>query len=134
MGTVTTVHLDMRATTGVASGIVQFTPNRRLSSSTNVVLPTTVTVALVAGLADVALIATDDPNYGGSWAYQVTERISNSSAQAFYVLVPTSATPIPYSALTQIDPATFLPVPRAGVIDGGTPSSSSPGTYDGGTP
>ncbi|WP_367135806.1 hypothetical protein [Saccharothrix sp. HUAS TT1] len=106
----TAVEIDLRnAGLGPATPrVLTFVPTRRLTAPSHVVLPEPMRVALANGKATVQLAATNGGTYAGLWAWRVTE-YGPLARHVRTVLVPNSATPLAYSALVDVDPATLAP-------------------------
>lgn len=77
-----------------ASGSVKFTGKTVTVSTANdtIIVPTTITVNLVAGAFTVNLPATDDPDITPTgWTYEVTEMLSGGGGRTYDIAVPISA-------------------------------------------
>lgn len=86
---------------------VQWIPTaRRAGPGDSVVLPATVHVPLVDGVA-----APDIPPSGDGWAWRTIERMQGGAERT--VLVP-EAGPVSYRTLVDVDPATLDPDPTPG--------------------
>lgn len=94
-----------------ARGYVRFEPTKSRTSGSSVVLPLPFTVALVNGEASVDITPS-----GAGWSWKVTYKLLGLPHETHYYLVPESVTPIPDTALVEVDPATLEPgaVPDAG--------------------
>ncbi|MCI0687554.1 MAG: hypothetical protein L0Y54_10010 [Sporichthyaceae bacterium] len=109
----TTVRVDLRQPDGSpAAGSLTWVPTRRLTTAAHILLPAPFSVALAAGVANVAVVATDDPAYPVEWAWKVTEH-GPPGVTTRHVLVPTSGSPLEYAALQDVDPATLDPTAQA---------------------
>ena len=98
-----TVRIDLRqpAATGEvpAAMYVQFRPTARQDFADHVTLPRPFSAALDEGVVTVELAAT-----GAGWCWEISEQIVR------YVAVPESAEVLEYATLTDVDPATLIPV------------------------
>ena len=97
-----------------AAGTVTFTPSTTLvdRATNTIIMPTPVTVALVAGRLAVDLPATDDPTMvaGGSAFYTVAEAVAGSAPRVYNMALP-AATPGPVD-LSDVVPLALAPTPN----------------------
>lgn len=106
----TIVNIDLRGPGGSDPGpiTVVFVPSRRLSTGSYTLLDEPIRVNLTAGIGVADLVATDTNTYGAEpWAWKCSEYRPNADGVHTYRLVPTNATGVQYSALTQVDPDSY---------------------------
>ncbi|KAA8832747.1 hypothetical protein [Bifidobacterium tissieri] len=94
----------------IANGIIRFQAKRRIDTDKNVIVREPFDVTLDdKGTATVNLPATD-----GTYIWHIAELPGTTNSYDRYVTVPDSETPIDYTDLTDVDPATWTPITMLG--------------------
>lgn len=109
----TRVRIDLRTADGApVTGVLHWTPTRRLVADDHVVLPAAVSTALRGEPAVAEVIPTDSQEYdAGRWCWRVDEYVRGGDGTTRHVLIPTvhGDLTLEYAALIDIDPASLQP-------------------------